>query len=161
MLKCLYCESTVDSENIPLFYPAVYYHNPEDNPGGKGLFICSNGHIVGVSKRKNEPFILYKKEWYPGIPGRLNYIHIYDFESRMWVTLKTGLYRFKDDRFEEYVKQQKQLKSETFFSRLEWLKCACRLGICKDVRLLIGVYMNREPREFWKVEDDWWWCVVQ
>lgn len=85
MLKCLYCESKVDYDDIHLFYPAVYYHNPEDENklSGKGSFICSNGHFVGVSKRINEPFILHEKEWYPGIPGRLSHLCIFNFKTRL------------------------------------------------------------------------------
>lgn len=162
MLKCLHCEAEYDSNNLQLYFPAVFYHNSEDDPGSFGSFVCSNGHLNGVTKRANEPFFLCKKDWYIRIPGSLSYLHMFDFKKNKWDKYKISVIYDRTDRlnlFTEYLIQQNHLKAETSASRLEWLKCAKRLNICKDVRLLIGTYVK--PSEFWKIEEESWWCVVQ
>jgi hypothetical protein len=162
MLKCLHCEAEYDSNDLEFCFPAVYYHDPEYDPGSFASFVCSNGHLNGVKKRANEPYIVREKDWYQHmnqrIPGSLSYLCIFNFETNKWDKYKISLTEGQYNLFTEYLKQQNQLKSETSASRLEWLKCALRLNICKDVRLLIGRYIK--PSEFWKIEESLW-CVVQ
>jgi hypothetical protein len=185
MLECLYCEARYDSNEIrSLYYPTVYCPSIGYERTGSTSFICPNGHLVGVLKKGDQPFTLYEKEWYPGILGSLSHLRIFDFKDRLWCTTKISLNKYS---IREYKSQQSQLKYETSVSRLEWLKCAVKLEICKNVRLLIGKYINREPREFWKSEisqneqisrnvDKYWcnfwkeeksrkeeqsWCVLQ
>jgi hypothetical protein len=161
MLKCLHCEAEYNSTDLQLYFPAVFYHNPEDDPGSFASFVCSNGHLNGVKKRANEPYISCKKDWYIRIPGSLSYLCLFNFETNKWDKHKISTIEGRTNRlnlFTEYLNQQNQLKSETSASRLEWLKCAKRLNICKDVRLLIGTYVK--PSEFWKIEESSW-CVVQ
>jgi len=155
MLKCLYCEYQCDSNeilNLKYLYPAVYYVDPKDQPAAHSLFHCSNGHLVGVSKKRNEPFVLYKMQWWPGIPGSLTHLHIFDFYKKKWNIINICDTEYKRELFEEYIKQQNILKAETFVSRLEWLKCSLRLNTCKDIRLLIAKEYIK-PSEFWKREE--------
>ena len=159
MLKCLHCEARYDSNDLEFCSFAVFYFNPEDNPGSFASFVCSNGHSNGVRKRMTEPYVLYEKEWYRGIPGSLTHLCIFDFKRKIWSEFDINNRTYRNPHiFTEYLEQQNQLKSETSASRLEWLKCALRLNICKDVRLLIGTYVK--PSEFWKIEESSW-CVVQ
>lgn len=156
MLKCLYCKAEYDSRDIRLHGDL----GAEDDPVLYGSFICSNGHLTGVRKKANASYILCEKQWYPGIPGSLSHLRIFNFKFKYWCIWNIYSNRFAPDIFEEYLEQQNQLKRETFASRLEWLKCALRLNICKDVRLLIGTYVK--PSEFWNVrKDDVWSCVIQ
>ena len=152
MLKCLHCEARYHSNELVLCYPVGYYI--KDEICEVGSFVCSNGHLVRVSKKITEPYILCEKEWYPGIPGSLSHMRIFNFKYKYWCIWNIYSNRFATDMFEEYLKQQNQLKSETSASRLEWLKCSLRLNICKDIRLLIGTYVK--PSEFWKIEESSW-----
>jgi hypothetical protein len=148
MLKCLHCEDRDLHGYLTKKDDSIFIHQS---------FICSNGHSTNVRKKADGSYILCEREWYPGIPGSLSHLRIYDFKYKSWCIWNIYSNRYATDMFEEYLNQQNQLKSETSASRLEWLKCAKRLNICKDVRLLIGMYIK--PSEFWKIEKSWW-CVV-
>lgn len=155
MLKCLHCEAEYDSNDLQLYSNLIFYFNPEDDPGSFASFVCLNGHLNGVTKKANEPYVLCEREWYPGIPGSLTYLRIFDFKRKEWNVFNISKTEYnKTDLFDEYLNQQMSLKAEASASRLEWLKCAKRLNICKDVRLLIGTYVK--PSEFWKIEESSW-----
>ncbi len=84
MLKCLYCEAEYDSGRISF----IYF---DEKPASSG-FICSNGHLVGVSKAMNEEsFELFERNWSRGFPGNLTHLSLFDFDTKNGMNLKLVL----------------------------------------------------------------------
>lgn len=163
LIKCHYCDDMIDANKLRFVYPAIYIiHGPQ--PSGFSTCCCSNGHFMRLEKRQYDEYVTVPSEWYRGIPGSTTHLLIFDFTSKKWIQhLCVEIRKSRPNLFEQYAKQHIQWRIERRESRNAWLQCARKMGICKDLRLMIACYVNREPIVFWDEHagQEEGWCVIQ
>ena len=142
MIKCLFCDAILRQDT----------HAIGDLPFIRGKFshlICKSGHYVCIENLTGN---VTEQEWYKNIPGRLSHLRIFNQDKNKWKSIKISMTHCMDRRalFEKYTIQQAQKRIQISFERHAWLLCAIRLGLIKDVRVLIGKYLSYEPFIFWK-----------
>jgi hypothetical protein len=144
-MKCLFCDDIYDNDSM--------LHWVKLKNGNHFRYVCDNGHFLDVSNKDNE-IISNEVFWKPGIPGRQTTLNVFDFKYKQWITFDlkkefnginswNRLCAMHDYTIKVKLDQIRQ-------SRKMWLLCAKRLNLYKDIRILIGKYMNYEPIIFWK-----------
>lgn len=109
---------------------------------------CEAGHYLSWSRKDD---ILYEEHYCVGLPGRISHVRIFDFVKQRWFTIKLAICSsYQQSLFaKQYLNQQSRRRQQLYQTRKAWLLCALRLNVCKDVRLLIACYLNKEPFNFW------------
>lgn len=110
--------------------------------------ICINGHLVNFHRNPRKVTEAYWDASSQTLLGRVTHVNLYNFKIRTWTVVK--LQNNSIVYTQRYKVQEARKKYQVKRARLTWLLCALRLGICKDVRTLIGKYLNYEPFEFWR-----------
>ena len=137
MLKCLFCNDMIQKPDSMFWY---WYD--------KFPLFCETGHYLSWSKNED---ILSEEQWHFGLSGRISHVRIFDFVKREWNMVKLAQCRpYQQSLFaKQYVNQQSRKRQQLYQTRKAWLLCALRLKLCKDVRMLIARYLNKEPFNFW------------
>lgn len=140
MIKCLFCNHLFNSKSCSL--------RRGSSPGFyEAISICPTGHRMLIEM---SPLKIKELQWWDTIPGRITHVNIYLNDN---TSLKVKLSEQNENLphiCSVFVNQQFHKRIEIGCSRRTWLLCAIRLGIIKDIRILIGKYMNYEPFQFWR-----------
>lgn len=136
MIKCLFCNHVFDT--------TVW-----QSPMYSRQFICPTGHFVRIDVKGEIESEFWDREH--KFPGQQTHVELFDFKSSTWKMEKLAVDTWTFIR--KFLNQQELKKTQTNDSRHTWLLCAIRIGIIKDVRILIGKYMNYKPFNFWKRDN--------
>lgn len=144
-MKCLFCDSILKHSD-------VFFNWLKSRKGNSSSEPCENGHFLRIINKGE--LVLEEAIWKPGVPGRINNSAVYDFEHKIWIIFNL---KKEFEAIESWNKfchmHDKTIKvklDQIRKSRKMWLLCAKRLNLYKDIRILIGKYMNYKPIIFWK-----------